>query len=105
MKHLPFKILKLYVQVVLYCMYREIKIDGLANIPKNKPLLLLSNHQNALLDILLITTQWPVRMWYLARADIFKNALLRKLFTYLQMMPIYRMRDGKATLHKKQSDF
>jgi 1-acyl-sn-glycerol-3-phosphate acyltransferase len=31
---------------------------------------------------------------YVARADIFKNPTLAKIFTFLKIMPIMRMRDG-----------
>ncbi len=78
---------------------------GLTNIPLNKPVLFLSNHQNALLDVLLIAIHVKRKLWYLARADVFKNGLLRPLFRFLQMLPVYRIRDGRAALVNNEATF
>ena len=46
-----------YISVGMFFYFRRIKIYDVKNVPKNKPVLLLSNHQNALLDALLIATK------------------------------------------------
>lgn len=89
----------------LFFYYKSIKTVGIANIPLNKPVLFLSNHQNALLDVLLIATRTKRKLWYLARADVFKNGLLRPLFRFLQMLPVYRIRDGRAALVQNGATF
>lgn len=65
----------------------------------------MSNHQNALLDILLIATHCSKKPYFLARADIFKNRFFRPFFGFLQMLPVYRLRDGKASLSKNEAIF
>ena len=57
------------------------------------------------MDILLIATHCKRKPWYLTRADIFKNGLFRPLFQFLQMIPIYRIRDGRANLSKNLEIF
>ncbi len=66
--------------------------------PKNKPVLFLSNHQNALLDVLLIGVDCNRKPWFLTRSDVFKRPWLKRFFDYLQMIPIYRIRDGRSSL-------
>lgn len=97
--------LKNWISLALFCYYRKIEVVGLENIPKNKPVLFLSNHQNALLDILLIATRCNHKPWYLTRADVFRGKWFRRLFSFLQMLPIYRIRDGKANLYKNKKIF
>lgn len=39
--------------------YRKIEIVGRENIPKDKPFMILPNHQNSFMDALLVCTQMP----------------------------------------------
>lgn len=78
---------------------------GLENIPKGKPVLLLSNHQNALLDALLIATSIKGYAHYLTRAGVFKKAFVSKLLQSIQMIPVYRIRDGYGNLTNNNAIF
>lgn len=73
-------------------------ITGLENFPKHKPVLLISNHQNAMLDPVLICYFSPKQLHWLTRADIFKNGLVKKLLHNFNMMPVYRERDGVGNM-------
>ena len=97
--------LKNYIRLGLSIYFRERQVFGLESIPKDKPVILLSNHQNALLDILLITSKYPRTMHYLARSDVFKNKYLAHLFRYLGMHPAYRMRNGIRNLTSNYDTF
>jgi 1-acyl-sn-glycerol-3-phosphate acyltransferase len=77
----------------------------LQNIPKNKATLILSNHQNALLDALLLATQLPQFSYFLTRASVFKNPLVSQLLKSLNMLPVYRIRDGWSKLMNNNSIF
>ena len=98
-------LLKKYVQFADWLIYNKVIINGLSNIPKNKPIIFSPNHQNALSDpmaILLNTKYQPV---WLARADIFKNKTAAAILKFLKIMPVYRMRDGKENLAKNDEIF
>ncbi|WP_343485720.1 1-acyl-sn-glycerol-3-phosphate acyltransferase [Allomuricauda sp. d1] len=105
MKQLGYYFFKYWALCGLNCYYRRIKTVGLENIPKDKPVLFLSNHQNALMDVLLIATLSKRKPWYLTRADVFKSPFFRPLFHFLQMLPIYRIRDGKQNLFRNNAVF
>lgn len=77
--------------------FRKIRIEGLENIPKDTPLLITPNHQNALIDPLLVGAFAPIPTHYLTRSDVFKW-WLKPLLIRVNMMPIYRIRDGYAKL-------
>ncbi len=86
-------------------LFNKIEVNGLENYPKGKvPVILASNHQSAFLDpiILAILSDHPVH--FLARADVF-NRWSKWFFSALNMMPIYRARDGYASLSKNQQIF
>lgn len=105
MKKFGYYFFKYWISAGLFFYYRKIDIVGLENVPEDKPVLFLSNHQNALMDVLLIATHCKRKPWFLTRSDVFKNPIFRPLFRFLQMLPIYRMRDGKDTLAKNQAIF
>lgn len=98
MKELGYNLLKNWIKVGLYCYYGRITVSGKGNIPKDKPVMFLPNHQNALLDVLLVGVDCNRKPWFLTRSDVFKNLILKKFFNYLQMIPIYRIRDGRQSL-------
>lgn len=55
---------------------------------------MLSNHQNALLDALLIATKSGRFTYFLTRAAVFNKPTIAKILNSLLMIPVYRVRDG-----------
>ena len=100
-----YNIVKLWLRTGLFFYYTRMKVVGRENIPKNKPIMLLANHQNALMDPLMIAINCGVNPFFLARSDLFKNPLVSKFLHYLQMIPIYRFRDGRDTLKNNPAIF
>jgi len=100
-----YNIVKLWLRTGLFFYYTKMKVVGRGNIPKNKPIMLLANHQNALMDPLMIAMNCGVKPFFLARSDLFKNPFVSKFLHYLQMIPIYRFRDGINTLKNNPAIF
>lgn len=82
----------------LYLYFGKIKIYGLEHVPLDKPVLFLPNHQSALMDVLLLAVDCNRKPFFLTRSDVFGNPMLKRLFTYLRMLPVYRIRDGRQSL-------
>jgi 1-acyl-sn-glycerol-3-phosphate acyltransferase len=93
------------VRLGLFCYYKEIQIHGLEKVPKDKPVIFLANHQNALLDPLIIAACTDLKPYFLTRSDIFVNIIFNRIFSFLRMLPIYRMQDGRNTLGKNVAIF
>jgi 1-acyl-sn-glycerol-3-phosphate acyltransferase len=74
--------------------YRKVEVINRHNIPRDYPVILAPNHQNALMDALAIVCNMPYQCVFLARADIFKGKRLIRLLTFMNIMPVYRIRDG-----------
>ena len=105
LRRLGYIFIKYWISFGLFCYYEKIKVVGLGNVPTDKPVLFLSNHQSALMDVLLIATRCNRKPWFLTRADVFTTPILKWLFEFLQMLPIYRIRDGKDSLFKNLAIF
>jgi len=100
-----YKILYAYVSVIHKLYYRRITIVGAEKIPPNTPVIFAPNHQNALMDAFAV--MFPVRkhLVFMARADIFKKPAIAKILNSLQILPIYRIRDGYGELGRNQEVF
>jgi len=105
LKNLGYSLVKLWIKISLYLYHRKIKVSGLENIPQDKPVLFLPNHQSALLDVLLIAVDCNRKPYFLTRSDVFTNKTLIAIFDYFQMIPIYRIRDGRDSLKNNQAVF
>lgn len=103
-----YSILKPFVEFCFVCHYNSVTVKGLKHLSlprKEGGYILAPNHQQALMEplaILLITKSPTV---FLARADIFEKPLLNAFFTFLKILPIYRIRDGKKSLEKDAEIF
>lgn len=86
--------LRHYVDFLLKCSYREIRYVGTERIPKDGAVIYAPNHTNALMDALVVLAMDRQPKVFVARADIFKNPTLAKIFHFLKIMPIMRIRDG-----------
>ena len=94
-----------YVGFVFYQYYSRVEINGVENIPRKQPVIFAPNHQNALMDALIVLFSAPQDVVFLARADIFRKPWLARRLNSLKILPVFRMRDGAAELAKNQEIF
>ncbi|MCK5821153.1 MAG: 1-acyl-sn-glycerol-3-phosphate acyltransferase [Bacteroidales bacterium] len=85
--------------------YRSWKMRGLDNIDPNRPKIFIANHQNALMDALNVGFLLKAQPIFLARADIFEKKSIARIFNWMKMIPIYRIRDGFDSLQKNDEVF
>ena len=96
---------RFYIRLGLFFYYKKVLVVNAQAIPKRKPILFLSNHQNALLDALLIATTCGRFCYFLTRASVFTKPIVSKLLMSLQMFPVYRIRDGWSNLSNNNPIF
>jgi 1-acyl-sn-glycerol-3-phosphate acyltransferase len=100
-KHLLYQGLSGLVKVTSQCVFSRLEIRGMDRVPWDKPCIVSPNHQNAFLDALLVGAHAPVKMSYLTRASAF-GSRFDWFLDALQMVPIYRRRDGFGTLSRNK---
>ena len=96
---------KLFLRISLHFYAQKIVVKGQKNIPKKGAVLFAVNHPNALMDPLFVTTFNPRENHFLVRADVFKKPLIKKFLTSLNLMPIFRIRDGIKQLSNNDEVF
>lgn len=102
---LDYWLLQRYAKLAFRIYYRKIQITGRENIPLNAPVILAPNHQNALMDAMVLVCNTEFQNVFLARADIFKGKLIVRFLTFANMMPIYRIRDGIENVKRNDEVF
>lgn len=65
----------------------------------NGPLFIIANHPNSFLDAIIIGAYYNRAVYFLARGDVFEKKLYRFFLNALNMIPVYRLREGKEFLH------
>ncbi len=105
MQLLWLRFVQLYITIGFKFYYKKFEAIYFEEIPKDKAVIYLSNHQNALLDPLLITLKSTRKNYFLTRAAVFKIPAVAKILNSLQMLPVYRMVDGVDILQKNKEIF
>lgn len=69
------------------------------------PLLLVANHPNSFLDAIIIAAFFDQKIHSLARGDAFGKSWHRYLLSKLNMIPVYRISEGKQNLNLNYNSF
>lgn len=100
-----YNLLSPLVQFGTRCHYNSFVVHGRENLPTDGAYIIAPCHQQALMEPLAVLCFSPKPPVFLARADIFRKPTLRKILTFLKIMPIYRIRDGHGELGRNREIF
>ena len=98
-------ILKLFIRAALWLFCAEINTKNKYLLNSSGPLLIIANHPNSFLDAIIIGSRYNRRIHFLARGDVFTKRHHRFLLGLLNMIPVYRLREGKEFLHLNEYAF
>jgi 1-acyl-sn-glycerol-3-phosphate acyltransferase len=98
-------ILKLFIRAALWLFCAEINTKNKYLLNTSGPLLIIANHPNSFLDAIIIGSRYNRRIHFLARGDVFTKRHHRFLLKLLNMIPVYRLREGKELLHLNEYAF
>lgn len=93
-----YNLLSPLVQYGCRCHYNSFVVRGLDSLPTDGSYIIAPCHQQALMEPLAVLCFAPKPPVFLARADLFRQPTLRKVLTFLKIMPVYRIRDGQDQL-------
>ena len=89
-----YSFLRHYVDFLVRMSYRDLRYVDRNRVPKDGAVIYAPNHTGTLMDAMMLLAMDASPKVFVARADLFKNPTLKKIFTFLKIMPIMRMRDG-----------
>ncbi|MHB1146646.1 MAG: lysophospholipid acyltransferase family protein [Lutibacter sp.] len=105
MRNLWYHFIRIYVKIGLFFLFKRMSVYGKENIPKKGAVIFIGNHQNALIDAIVVPTTNNRSIHFLTRASAFKITLVNKILRSLNMIPVFRIRDGVHTIEKNIAVF
>jgi 1-acyl-sn-glycerol-3-phosphate acyltransferase len=102
---LIYHILKIYVRAALLLFCKRITVHHPELFREKGPFLIGANHPNSFFDAILVGTFMKVPVHFMTRSDVFKYRFVRFLLERLNMIPVYRIRDGKDKLPLNENSF
>ncbi|MCG3166974.1 MAG: hypothetical protein POELPBGB_02757 [Bacteroidia bacterium] len=100
-----YPILKIFVRLALKIFCGDIDIHNHRALNSKGPLLITANHPNSFFDAVIIGALFKEPVHFLARGDAFKKTWHNALLKTLNMIPIYRLSEGKENLHLNEKTF
>lgn len=85
--------------------FRRIEVVGLPRLPRGRPLVLVGNHNNSLVDALLFVAALPVMPRFLAKSTLWEKTLLRPILALAGVIPVYRRQDEGVDTTKNLDTF
>ena len=82
--------------------FRKRRLINKGRMPKKDPVILVLNHQNGLVDALMVAPVVQRPVYFMTRADVFNNPAVGRFLRSLNLIPIYRLRDGRDKLAKNE---
>jgi 1-acyl-sn-glycerol-3-phosphate acyltransferase len=103
--NLLYRPLLLIIRIALKIFCVSIIIQNKDALQQKGPLLIVANHPDSFFDALVIAANTKHPLSFLARGDVFTKPWHNFLLRALNMMPVYRQREGKEHLYKNQNSF
>ena len=94
-----YALIKLPIRLALWIFCVDIELINAQYRIRKGPLLLVANHPNSFLDAIIIAAQFKRSVHFLARGDAFRKPGHRYLLGLLNMVPVYRLSEGRGNLH------
>src|SRR5262245_48601442 len=89
----------------LWFFFKRVDVRHLERVPRAGPVLLCCNHPNNLIDSLVIGTNLPRKVHYMATAALFRNRLMARFLHSAGTIPVYRREDDPDKMDRNVDTF
>jgi glycerol-3-phosphate O-acyltransferase / dihydroxyacetone phosphate acyltransferase len=99
------RLIRAFVRVLLSVFYRRVDAVGLEHVPARGPLLVAGNHQNGLVDPMLLIATMPRTLRPLAKSGLFRHPLIAPFLALARALPVYRRQDADGDVARNAEAF
>jgi 1-acyl-sn-glycerol-3-phosphate acyltransferase len=100
-----FALVRRLARLLLGLFYRRVEVVGAARVPASGPLIVVANHQNALVDPMLVLATIPRHLRPLAKAPLFRHPVIAPFLRLAGAIPVQRRQDPGSDPTKNQEMF
>lgn len=97
----PGRLYKIFRGTLAFLLRRlfRFEVEGVENLPKHGSAILAPNHRS-LIDHFVIAALTKRQVWFMGKAELFKNPYAARLLNALGAFPVKRGRPDRASLHR-----
>jgi glycerol-3-phosphate O-acyltransferase / dihydroxyacetone phosphate acyltransferase len=88
------RLIRAFVRALLAIFYRRVDVVGLEHVPPAGGLIVAANHQNGLVDPMMLLAALPRPLRPLAKATLFRHPIIAPFLRLARAVPIYRREDA-----------
>ncbi len=90
-----YRLTKPVAKIAFQVYFRKLYLSHLENVPKDKPVILATNHPTAFIEPCILACWLPMELSFLARGDLYlENPFIRKLYNWYHLIPVFRVVDA-----------
>ncbi len=105
MQQLFYGFIKIWVRLSLKIFCKKVAVYNPQQLAAKGPLIIAAHHPNSFFDAIIIGAYMQQPVHFITRGDVFRKRWARGVLEQLNMMPIFRIRDGKEKLSLNQQTF
>lgn len=105
MQQLFYAFIKIWVNLSLRIFCKQVIIHNPQQLAAKGPLIIAANHPNSFFDAIIIGAHMQQPVHFITRGDVFNKKWVRFILSQLNMIPIFRIRDGKDKLSLNEETF
>jgi glycerol-3-phosphate O-acyltransferase / dihydroxyacetone phosphate acyltransferase len=88
------RLVRALARVLLAIFYRRIDVAGLERVPASGALVVAANHQNALVDPMMLLAALPRPLRPLAKTPLFRHPIIAPFLRLARALPVHRRQDA-----------
>lgn len=92
------RLIRAFVRVLLAVFYRRLDVAGLEHVPARGPLIVAANHQNGLIDPMLLLAALPRTLRPLAKSGLFRHPIIAPFLRLARAVPVHRRQDAGSDM-------
>jgi 1-acyl-sn-glycerol-3-phosphate acyltransferase len=100
-----YRLLRRFARLLLALFYRRVEVVGAERIPATGPLIVAANHQNALVDPMMLLGTVPRRLRPIAKAPLFRHPLVGPFLRLTGALPVHRRQDPGSDPARNEAIF
>ena len=101
-----YQFIRTCVQIWTNLFFKKMILEHTDRLPRKKPIVMVMNHQNSFLDaFIFVGFYWWKFQHFMTNAMVFRIPVVKHILRSLNLIPVFRMKDGVSEVGKNKEIF